>query len=97
MSVYNKLVNSRMFKNVYPKLDKNFFKKIIKGHCNLRILAYKNMQAMGEIEKCQYSEYAKMLNEFLTNEISRLTQIDKCIDIFRDFQASQDEFEQISK
>ena len=33
---------------------------------------------------------------FLTDEIHRLLSMDKCIDIFRDFEASQDDFEKLN-
>lgn len=97
LHVYNKMVNLRLIKNLYPKLDKKFFAKILKGHCNLRILAFKNMQAMGQIKQCKYREYAKVLNDFLSSEITRLVSIDKCVDIFRDFQSTQDDFEELNK
>lgn len=85
-----------MIKDIYPKLNKKFFQKILKGQCNLRILAFKNLQASGEVEKCAYSEYGKILNMFLTDEIHRLLSMDKCIDIFRDFEASQDDFDKLN-
>lgn len=91
------MVNGGIIQNTYPKLDKRFFQKILKGHCNLRILAYKNLQAMGEAKKCSHREYAKILNEFLSKEINRLISVDKCVDIFRDFQATYDDFELLNK
>ena len=79
------MVNGGIIHNQYPKLNKKFFQKILKGHCNLRVLAYKNLQSMGEVKKCSHKEYAKILNEFLCDEINKLVAIDKCLDIFRDF------------
>lgn len=57
------------------------------------MLAFKNLEAIGAMDTCKYKQYAEVLNKFLVNEIARIISMDKCIDIFRDFQASQDDFD----
>lgn len=96
---YHKLNSLGLIRNPYPKQSEEFFHKLLAGRVDIQIIAWYNLQCLEgrQVDTLNDEDFIERYNNFLQKEIKRICSKNKCLDIFKDFRASKDEFEKLQK
>ena len=97
LSSYNKLNGEGYIRNPWPKSDDQFLSKVLAGRANLKIVIYQRISGLNNEDLLEDEGFIALYNDFLKQEILKLSGKNTVTHIFKDFEVKNDEFEKLHK